>query len=76
MQLISSISAIQQNGINCCRNVSILAEPKVAQLWVNCIISSNNAKPSETPSLGSVIGKALEDFDGDLGTIEVIVGRL
>jgi hypothetical protein len=28
------------------------------------------------PKLGSVIGKALEDFDGDEGVIEVVVGRL
>jgi len=29
-----------------------------------------------TPSMGSVIGKALEDFDGESGVIEVVVGRL
>jgi len=29
-----------------------------------------------TPTLGSVIGKALEDFNGESGTIEVVVGRL
>jgi hypothetical protein len=29
-----------------------------------------------TPALGSVIGKALEDFTGEQGTIEVVVGRL
>lgn len=31
---------------------------------------------SEDPLLGQVIGKALEDFDGDAGIIEVVVGRL
>jgi hypothetical protein len=29
-----------------------------------------------TPSMGSVIGKALEDFDGAKGVIEIVVGRL
>jgi hypothetical protein len=32
---------------------------------------------SDNPKLGSVIGKALEDYDStDVGTIEVVVGRL
>jgi hypothetical protein len=34
------------------------------------------ARAEEDPKLGSVIGKALEDFDGDQGVIEVVVGRL
>lgn len=29
-----------------------------------------------TPVLGSVIGKSLEDFDGDAGVIEIVVGRI
>jgi hypothetical protein len=28
------------------------------------------------PKLGSIIGKALEDFDGEEGVIEIVVGRL
>lgn len=34
------------------------------------------ATASEEPLLGQVIGKALEDFDGEDGIIEVVVGRL
>lgn len=34
------------------------------------------ARPEKNPLLGSVIGKALEDFDGVSGTIEIVVGRL
>lgn len=34
------------------------------------------AKSSSAPKLGSVIGKALENFDKDKGTIEIVVGRL
>jgi hypothetical protein len=34
------------------------------------------ARPENSPQLGAVIGKALEDFDGVDGIIEVVVGRL
>jgi hypothetical protein len=41
------------------------------------LVSAGNgrAKAAVTPSVGSVIGKALEDFDGSDGVIEVSVGR-
>ena len=34
------------------------------------------ARAENIPQMGSVIGKALEDFDGAEGSIEVVVGRL
>jgi hypothetical protein len=34
------------------------------------------ARAEENPVLGSIIGKALEDFNGTEGTIEIVVGRL
>lgn len=34
------------------------------------------AKASASPAMGSVIGKALGNFDGAEGTIEIVVGRL
>ena len=42
------------------------------------LVSAGNgyAKACEEPKLGSVIGKALEDFNGEFGIIEVIVGRI
>jgi hypothetical protein len=42
------------------------------------MVSAGNglAKASETPAMGSVIGKALENFDSVEGTIEIVVGRL
>ena len=42
------------------------------------MVSASNgyARAEEDPKLGSVIGKALEDFDGITGIIEVVVGRL
>ena len=33
------------------------------------------ARAEANPRVGTVIGKALEDFDGAEGTIEVVVGR-
>jgi hypothetical protein len=37
---------------------------------------SGFARASNNPSIGTVIGKALEDFDGAEGTIEIVVGRI
>jgi hypothetical protein len=34
------------------------------------------ARPDNSPQLGAVIGKALENFDGLEGVIEVVVGRM
>jgi len=34
------------------------------------------ARPSNEPTLGSVIGKALQDHNGGEGVIEIVVGRL
>ena len=41
------------------------------------VSAGNGAARSESkPAMGTVIGKALEDFDGAQGVIEVVVGRL
>lgn len=42
------------------------------------LISGGNgfARPSSSPSIGTVIGKAIQNFDGVEGVIEVAVGRL
>ena len=37
---------------------------------------SGFARPDHNPQIGTVIGKALENFDGVEGVIEVVVGRL
>jgi hypothetical protein len=37
---------------------------------------NGHAQASAAPAMGTVIGKALEDFDGVSGVIEVVVGRL
>jgi hypothetical protein len=35
-----------------------------------------HARAEATPAMGTVIGKALQSFDGESGTIEIVVGRL
>jgi len=42
------------------------------------LVSAGNgrARAEKNPKTGSVIGKALTSFDGDIGTIEIVVGRL
>jgi hypothetical protein len=34
------------------------------------------ARAETSPAMGTVIGKALQSFDGETGTIEIVVGRL
>jgi hypothetical protein len=34
------------------------------------------AKSAVRPEMGSVIGKALENFDGAYGVIEVVIGKM
>jgi hypothetical protein len=42
------------------------------------MVSAGNghAQACATPAIGSIIGKALEDFDGANGVIEVVIGKL
>jgi hypothetical protein len=37
---------------------------------------AGRAKSATRPEMGSVIGKALENFDGAYGMIEVVIGKL
>jgi Major tropism determinant N-terminal domain len=42
------------------------------------LVSAGNgrAQAHTNPDAGTIIGKALESFDGDVGTIEIVVGRV
>jgi hypothetical protein len=42
------------------------------------MVSAGNghARASAAPTMGTVIGKALENFDGESGIIEIVVGRM
>ena len=37
---------------------------------------TGRARAESNPAMGTVIGKAVESFTGDIGTIEIVVGRL
>ena len=37
---------------------------------------NGRARAQLNPAAGTIIGKALESFDGDVGTIEIVVGRV
>jgi hypothetical protein len=37
---------------------------------------NGHAQACAAPAMGTVIGKAVEDFDGETGTIEIVVGRM
>ena len=37
---------------------------------------NGRARAQVNPPVGTIIGKALESFDGDVGTIEIVVGRV
>lgn len=54
--------------------VGVFGPVKKGDLMVSA--GGGRAKPATDPKLGSVIGKALEDFDGEEGVIEIVVGRL
>ena len=42
------------------------------------MVSAGNgrARAEANPAMGTVIGKAIQAFDGGIGTIEIVVGRL
>jgi hypothetical protein len=42
------------------------------------MVSAGNghAQACATPAMGTVIGKALQDFNGSSGIIEIVVGRM
>ena len=52
----------------------VLGGVKKGDLMVSA--GSGLAKSSENPNIGTVIGKSLEDFSGETGVIEIVVGRL
>ena len=54
--------------------VKVVGAVRKGQMMVSA--GNGHAMACATPTLGSVIGKALEDFNGESGTIEVVVGRL
>lgn len=56
--------------------VPVKVTGKVAKGDMMVAAGNGMARAEEDPKMGSVIGKALQDHDGEEGTIEVVVGRL
>ena len=52
----------------------VIGPVKKGDMMVSSI--NGRAQACATPAMGTVIGKALQDFDGESGTIEIVVGRL
>ena len=54
--------------------VLVMGQIKKGDMLISA--GGGRAMAAENPQVGTVIGKALEDFDGKLGIIEVVVGRI
>jgi hypothetical protein len=52
----------------------VIGNVKKGDLLVSTV--NGHAKAAVSPSPGTIIGKSLENFDGDHGIIEVVVGRV
>lgn len=83
--VISSAPAYQMNSALDSEHVAVVALTgrvpcKVAGHVAkgSMMVSAGNgrARAESSPVMGSVIGKAIESFDGEFGTIEIAVGRL
>jgi hypothetical protein len=59
-----------------CGRVPCLVKGPVKKGSLMVSAGEGRARAELNPVPGSIIGKAIEDFHGDLGTIEVAVGRL
>jgi hypothetical protein len=56
--------------------VPVKVKGKIAKGDMLVSAGDGYAKAHDDPRMGMVIGKALEDFDGEEGVIEVVVGRM
>jgi hypothetical protein len=75
---------VMNSEIDCEFPVSVALQGRVPCMVVgeikkgDIMVSAGNGKAMacSQPSLGSIIGKSLEDFSGIAGIIEIAVGRL
>ena len=83
--IVSSNPAfIMNSGLTHPNSVTVALQGRVPCLVQGTVrrgdmmVSAGNgrARAEPNPNIGSVLGKALEDFNGDQGVIEVIVGRI
>ena len=75
---------IMNSGLEAEHSVAVALTGRVPTLVVGSVAKGDmmvsagygRARAEENPVLGSVIGKALENFNGTEGVIEIVVGRL
>jgi hypothetical protein len=56
--------------------VPVIVQGPVARGDMMISAGNGRARAEKHPAMGTVIGKALQDFNGDVGEIEVVVGKL
>jgi hypothetical protein len=75
---------VMNSGIDAAHSVELSLTGRVPTLVIGKVskgdmmvsAGSGRAQACSTPSMGTVIGKALENFDGESGVIEVVIGRM
>jgi ATP-dependent protease HslVU (ClpYQ) peptidase subunit len=74
----SRISSFDETGMAYQITTLVTGSSKIAPNGKYLLGSAGDgrARAERIPQIGSVIGKALEDFIGDHGVIEVVVGRV
>ena len=72
----SGIEAAHSVELSLTGRVPTLVTGKVSKGDMMVSAGSGRAQACATPSMGTVIGKALENFDGESGVIEVVIGRM
>jgi hypothetical protein len=74
---------VMNSGIKCEYPIAIALQGRIPAKVIgpvkrgDMMVSANNghAISCKSPSMGTVLGKALTDFNGDVGIIEIMVGR-
>lgn len=72
----TALSANHVVTIALCGRVPCLVQGPVTKGAMMVSAGNGRARAETSPAAGTIIGKAIEDFDGANGTIEVAVGRL
>lgn len=76
--LMNSVLQEKENAVNLALQGRVPCKVRGPIRKGDMLVSAGNgyAEADHDPKIGTVIGKSLEDFDGDEGVIEVVVGRL
>ena len=72
----SGITVLHSVELSLTGRVPTMVTGKVSKGDMMVSAGGGRAQACATPSMGAVIGKALENFDGEHGVIEVVIGRM